>query len=133
MSKYVCRLCDRLVISEAVTFDGTSLVINIPAGAYGDGCRYCIVVAQAIPAATTINAPVVVTVGDGTVQYPLTNRCCAQVTACGIRSRTRYAVLVSTSAAGGTFKMLGRPCCSPDNRLASIDGTAPAVGGGGGA
>lgn len=133
MSKYVCRLCDRLVISEAVTFDGTSLVINIPAGAYGDGCRYCIVVAQAIPAATTINAPVVVTIGDGTVQYPLTNRCCAQVTACGIRSRTRYAVLISTSAAGGTFKMLGRPCCSPDNRLASIDGTAPAAGGGGGA
>lgn len=133
MSKYVCKLCDRLVISQAVTFDGTSLIINLPAGAYANGCRYCIVVAQAIPAATTINAPVVVTIGDGTVQYPLTNHCCAQITACGIRTRTRYAVAVSTSAVGGTFKMLGRPCCSPDNRLASIDGTAPAAEGGAGA
>ena len=130
MSKYVCKLCDRLVISQDVTFDGTSLVINLPAGAYANGFKYCIVVAQAIPAATTINAPVVVTIGDGTVQYPLTNRCCAQITACGIRTRTRYAVVVSTSAVGGTFKMLGQPCCSPDNRLSSIDGTASAAEGG---
>lgn len=127
----VCRLCDRLIISEAVTFDGTSLVINLPAGSYANGCKYCIVVAQAIPAATTINAPVVITIGDGTVEYPLTNRCCAQVTACAIRTRTRYATLVSTSAVGGSFKLLGRPCCAPNNALASIDGTAPAAEGGG--
>ena len=127
----VCRLCDKLIISEAVTFDGTSLVINLPAGAYANGCKYCIVVAQAIPAATTINAPVVITIGDGTVEYPLTNRCCAQVTACAIRTRTRYATLVSTSAVGGSFKLLGRPCCAPNNALASIDGTAPAAEGGG--
>lgn len=127
----VCKLCDRLVISEAVTFDGTSLVINLPAGSYANGCKYCIVVAQTIPAATTINAPVVITIGDGTVEYPLTNRCCAQVTACAIRTRTRYATLVSTSAAGGSFKLLGRPCCAPNNALAAIDGTAPAAEGGG--
>lgn len=127
----VCRLCNKLIISEAVTFDGTSLVINLPAGAYANGCKYCIVVAQAIPAATTINAPVVITIGDGTVEYPLTNRCCAQVTACAIRTRTRYATVVSTSAVGGSFKLLGRPCCAPNNALASIDGTAPAAEGGG--
>ena len=127
----VCRLCNKLIISEAVTFDGTSLVINLPAGAYANGCKYCIVVAQAIPAATTINAPVVITIGDGTVEYPLTNRCCAQVTACAIRTRTRYATVVSTSAVGGSFKLLGRPCCAPNNALALIDGTAPAVEGGG--
>lgn len=127
----VCKLCDRLIISEAVTFDGTSLVINLPAGSYANGCKYCIVVAQTIPAATTINAPVVITIGDGTVEYPLTNRCCAQVTACAIRTRTRYATLVSTSAAGGSFKLLGRPCCAPNNALAAIDGTAPAAEGGG--
>lgn len=125
--KPVCKLCNRLVISQAVTFDGTSLVVNLPAGSYGDGCKYCIVVAQAIPAATTITAPVVITIGTGTVQYPLTNRCCAQVLACGIRTRTRYAVCVATDATGGTFKMLGQPCCSPDNRLTAIDGTAPAA------
>ena len=133
MSKYVCKLCDRLVISQAVTFANGTLTVNLPAGTYGNGLRYCIVIAQAIPAATTITAPVVVTIGDGTATYPLTDRCCAQVTACGLRTRTRYAVCVATSATGGTFKMLGRPCCSPDNRLTGIDGTAPAATGGDGA
>ena len=128
--KAVCKLCDRLVISQEVTFDGTNLVINLPAGSYNDGCKYCIVVAQAIPAATTINAPVVITVGAGTVLYPLTNRCCAQVTACAIRTRTRYSTCVSTNATGGSFKLLGKPCCSPNNVLTSIDGTAPAAEGG---
>lgn len=131
--KNVCRLCDRLVISEAVTFAAGTLTINIPAGSYSDGCKYCIVVAQAIPAATTITAPVVITIGDGTEAYPLTNSCCAQLTACAIRTRTRYTTVVSTSATGGTFKMLGRACCAPNNSLAAIDGTAPAADGGAGA
>lgn len=131
--KNVCRLCDRLVISQAVTFDGTSLVVNLPAGSYNDGEKYCIVVAQAIPAATTINAPVVITIGAGTVQYPLTNSCCAQVSACAIRTRTKYSTRVSTNATGGSFKLLGKPCCAPNNALAAIDGTAPAAEGGAGA
>ena len=123
--KTVCKLCDKLVISQAVTFDGTSLVINVPAGSYDNGCKYCIVVAQAIPATTTINAPVVITIGTGTVQYPLTRCDCAQVTACGIRTRTRYSTKVVTTPTGGSFRMMGKPCCSPDNALQSIDGTAP--------
>lgn len=131
--KPVCRLCERLVISTAVTFDGTSLVINLPAGAYNDKQKYCIVVAQAIPAATTINAPVVITIGTGTEEYPLTDRCCAQVTATGIRTRTRYSTMVVTDAAGGSFRLLGRAYCYPGNTLASIDGTAPAAEGGTGA
>lgn len=125
-----CKLCPRLILSQSVIFDGTSLVVNIPAGSYRDGEHFCIVIAQAIPAATTITAPVVITIGTGTVQYPLTNRCCAQVTACGIRTRTRYAVRVATDVTGGTFKMLGNPCCSPSNALTAIDGTAPAAEGG---
>ena len=67
------------------------------------------------------------TIGDGTEQYPLTNRCCAPVTACGIRTRTRYTAVVSTSATGGTFRLLGRTCPYPSNQLAAIDGTAPAA------
>ena len=126
----VCRLCRRLVISQAVTFADGTLTINLPAGAYNNGEKYCIVIAQAIPAAATITAPVVITIGDGTEEYPLTNRCCAQVTACGIRTRTRYATVVSTSATGGSFRMLGSPSCSPNNRLAAIDGTAPTTEGG---
>ncbi len=119
-----CRLCDRLILSQAVTFADGALTINLPAGSYGDGCRYCIVVAQAIPVGTTIDAPVVVTIGTGTVEYPLTNRCCAQLTACSIRTRTKYPVVVSTSAAGGTFKVLGKVACAPNNNLPALDGGA---------
>lgn len=122
-----CKLCPRLIISQAVTFTGGNLVINLPAGSYNNGHKYCIVVAQAIPATTTINAPVVVTIGTGTQQYPITNRCCAQVTACGIRTRTRYSTVVSTSATGGTFKLLGSTCPCPTNNLTAINGTAPAA------
>lgn len=127
--KNVCRLCDRLVLSEAVTFADGTLTINIPAGSYNNGEKYCIVVAQTIPAATTITAPVVITIGDGTEEYPVVNRCCAQITACGLRTRTRYATRVSTSATGGSFKLLGDPCCAPNNALPAIDGTAPTEGG----
>ena len=125
--KNVCRICDRLVLSQAVTFADGTLTVNIPAGSYGDGCKYCIVIAQAIPAETTITAPVVITIGTGTEEYPLTGCDCAQVIAAGLRTRTRYATRVATSATGGTFKLLGRPCCAPNNALAAIDGTAPAA------
>lgn len=129
--KSVCRLCDRLVLSQAVTFAGGTLTINLPAGSYNNGQKYCIVIAQAIPDTTTITAPVVITIGDGTEEYPLTNRCCAQLTAASLRTRTRYATVVSTSATGGTFKLLGKGSCAPSNNLAAIDGTAPLTGGGG--
>ncbi len=125
--KPVCKLCDKLVILSGVTFTGGNVVINIPAGDYRNGCKYCLVVAQAIPTTATIAAPVVITIGTGTEQYPLTRCDCSQVTACGIRTRTRYSTIVSTNATGGTFKMLGRPCCSPNNSLSSINGTAPAA------
>lgn len=130
--KNVCALCPRLVISQAVTFAGGVLAINLPAGDYRNGEKYCIVVAQTIPATTTINAPVVVTIGTGTAQYPLTKRNCAQVTACGIRTRTRYATTVFTNATGGAFRLLGSSCCAPNNALTSIDGTAPATAADGG-
>ena len=131
--KPICRLCDKLIFSQAVTFADGTLTVNLPAGSYQNGCKYCVVIAQTIPTTATIAAPVVFTIGTGTETYPLVNRCCAPVTACGIRSRTRYGVAVATDAAGGTFKMLGKPCCSPDYALAAIDGTAPAAEGGAGA
>lgn len=121
----VCKVCPRLVISEAVTFAAGTLTINLPAGSYNNGEKYCIVVAQAIPAATTITAPVVVTIGDGTETYPLTGCNCAQLVACQIRTRTRYAARVVTTATGGTFRLLGRASCAPSNALTAIDGTAP--------
>lgn len=129
--KNVCKLCERLVISQAVTFADGTLTINLPAGSYLNRCQYCIVVAQAIPEATTITAPVVVTIGTGTEEYPLLDRCCAPVTACGIRTRTKYSTVVATSATGANFKLLGKTCCAPDYSLAAIDGTAPVAGGAG--
>lgn len=124
---HTCRMCDNLVISQAVTFTGGTLIINLPAGSYNRGQLYCLVIAQAIPEATTITAPVVVTIGDGTEQYPLTNACCAQLTACALRTRTLYKTRVVTSAAGGSFRLLSRAACAPDYALAAIDGTAPAA------
>lgn len=125
--KPVCKLCPRLVISTAVNFDGTNVIVGLPAGSYQNGCKYCIVIAQSIPTSATVNAPVVFSIGTGTERYPLTTSCCAPVTACGIRTRTRYSTVVSTSATGGTFRMLGKPCCMPNNDLTAIDGTAPAA------
>ena len=125
MAKYVCKLCPRLIISESVTFTAPNLIIDLPAGSYGDHQRYCIVVAQAIPDATTITAPVFVTIGGGTELYPLNDCSGTQVLAAGLRTRTRYSVLVSTNATGGSFRLLGKTCCTPDNSLPAIDGTAP--------
>ena len=80
--KNICRLCPNLIISESVVFTaGTGLIINIPEGSYRERCRYCIVVAQAIPDATTINSLVYITIGDGTELYPLNQCDGAQVTA----------------------------------------------------
>lgn len=124
---YICHLCPRLILSEAVTFAAGTLTINLPAGSYNNGQRYCIVIAQAIPAATTLTAPVVITIGDGTVTYPLTNRFGAQVTANMLRTRTKYATCVTTTTTGGAFRLLGMPkgYCPINNNLTAIDGTAP--------
>ena len=123
--KNVCRLCENLVISQAVTFATDTLTINIPAGSYNNCGKYCIVVAQAIPAEATISAAVVITIGEGTEEYPLVNRCGVPLTAAALRTRTKYSTIVNTSATGGSFKMLGKAACAPVNNLAAIDGTAP--------
>lgn len=123
--KPVCRLCDKIRISQSVTFTGGNLVINLPAGSYGNNCKFCIIVAQSIPATTTINAPVYVTIGTGTQLYPLVKCDCSQVTACSIRTRTRYSTRIETSPTSGTFRMLGKTCCAPNNNLLAINGTAP--------
>ena len=106
------KLCKRLVISESVTFAGDTLRIKIPEGNYNDCEKYCIVVAQTIPAATTVAANVVITIGDGTTEYPLLNSDCTNVLACSINARTRYSVMVNTNIQDGVFKLLGRLPCS---------------------
>lgn len=121
----ICKLCSRLVISQSISFTGGNLVVNLPAGSYNNCEKYCIIFAQSIPTTTTISAPVVFTIGDGTEQYALVNKCCKPVSACGVRTRTRYSIVVETTSTTAIFKMLGRPCCQPNNDLQSVNGTAP--------
>ena len=131
--KNVCKLCPKLILSTATTFTaGTGLVITIPEGSYNDGEKYCIVIAQTIPAETTISAPVFIQIGAGSVLYPLDKCDCTQATACSIRTRTKYSTKVETTPTGGIFKLLGNVCCAPNNNLHSINGTAPVVTTGGG-
>ncbi len=127
-----CQICKRLVISDSVTVvavDGVdTLVIDIPLAAYGNNCRYCIVVAQAIPDTATINMPVAISIGGVTTTvYPLTRCDCAQVTACAIRTRTKYPVIVSTNAIGGVFKVLKGLSCAPNNALPTLPVETPAA------
>ena len=119
------QVCPNLVYSQAVNFDGTNLLINLPAGSYANNRRLCFVVIQSIPTTTTINAPVFITIGTGTEQYPMVRCDCAQATACSIRTRTKYSACVETTATGGSFRLLNRVCCAPNNNLAAINGTAP--------
>lgn len=123
----VCKLCNKLIISDAVTYTAAtnSLTIDIPAGTYYRGQKYCLVVAQAIPDTTTINALVYVSIGGDTATlYPLVRCNCTQVTACSIRTRTKYSTVVVTDSATGSFRLLGDVPCSPNSALASLPVTA---------
>lgn len=116
------RLCERLVISQSVTFEDNTLIINIPQMAYNNCEKYCIVVAQNIPDDTTITAPVVITIGDDTeTTYPLLNCDCTTVYACSINRRTRYSVRVKTGIQDGAFVLLGKlPCSRCSDRATSL-------------
>ncbi len=124
--KCVGKLCPNFIISTAVAFTGGNLVITIPAGSYNNNAKYCIVVAQAIPATATINAPVVIQIGTGAQLYPVTRCDCAPLTVCGIKTRRRYSMRVETTPTSGIFRLLGKTCgcCQPEG-LRSINGTAP--------
>lgn len=117
----VKRLCNRLVISQAVTFANDELTINLPARAYNNCDRYCIVVAQTIPEETTIIAPVVITIGEEATTYPLVNYDGTSVYAASINTRTRYPVTVHTGIQDGVFMLTGKlPCSRCINNAASL-------------
>ena len=115
-----CKLCPKLILSTAITFDGTSLVVNLPANSYGDCQKYCVVFAQTIPDATTINAPVVFTIGTGTTQYPFVNKDCTPILASQVRTRRVYPTRVSTGVNDGVFKYIG-DCKLPSNSTSLVN------------
>ena len=120
-----CKICDKLIISDSVTVaavDGTdTLVIDIPTGTYANGTKYCVVVAQALPDTATLNLPVAFSIGGVTTTvYPFINSNCVQITASGVRTRTRYPVVVCTSPTSGVFRSLAGVRCYPANNLPSL-------------
>lgn len=132
-----CQICKRLIISDSVTVvtvNGVpTLVIDIPEPTtingvpYINGCKYCLVVTQNIPAEATINMPVAISIGGVTTTlYPLTRCDCSQVTACAIRTRTKYPTVISTTATGGVFRVISGLSCAPVNVLSSLP-VAPAT------
>lgn len=124
----VSQLCNNVVISQGVEFAAAPapgvLSINIPAGSYANGQKYCIVIAQPIPTTTTISANVVITIGDEETTYPLLNCNGTNVQAASIATRTRYATRVATNIGSGVFKLLGNINCNCCYRNTSV---APAL------
>lgn len=123
--KNICKLCDRLIISQSVTVVTVggvdTLVIDLPQRAYNNCEKYCIIVAQTIPATATILMPVAFSIGGVTTTvYPLTQCNCAQVTACGIRTRTKYSTKVIINGNTGVFRLLGNVCCYPATNALSL-------------
>lgn len=120
-----CKLCRNLVISTSVTVvtvNGVdTLVIDIPSGFYADCRKVCLVVAQAIPTTATITMPVAISIGgDTTTVYPVVNCDCTQVTACAIRTRTKYCLRINTTATSAVFKTVRKLTCYPEDTLAVI-------------
>ena len=104
-------LCKCIVLSQSVEFADDNLTINLPAGSYENGGHYCVVVAQEIPAETTIAANVVITIGEDTTTYPLVNSNCTNVQACQISTRTKYPTTVVTNIGEGVFKLSRNISC----------------------
>ena len=128
-----CRECPRKVYSSAVTvttIDGTdTLVIDIPQQNFNNGCGGCLVITQNIPTTATIAMPVAISIGGVTTTvYPVLRCDCSPVTACALRTRTRYPFTVFTTPTGGIFKIRKNLSCAPDNALTSIP-VPPAAGG----
>lgn len=116
-----CRLCPKLIISQEITFEDDELVVNLPQRAYENCTKYCIIFAQSIPAETTINAPVVFTIGDDTdTTYPFLNGDCTPIYASQVRTRTLYPTRVNTAVEEGVFKYIGN-CCLPSNATTTIE------------
>ena len=101
------KLCKNFILSTSVTVVGTSLVVNIPSLPCNNGCM---VIAQTIPDAATVNMPIVVTVGDGTTQYPLVDCKGVQLSAGRIDIRTRYPFAFISANTSSIFKLYGARC-----------------------
>lgn len=125
------RIDPRSVTPVAVTFANDTLTINLPQRTYNSGCPYFLRLVVEIPATATIGAPVVVTIGDGTVEYPLLDCNGVQVTVERLRTGYSYPIAVVGTNTNGAFKVIAPLIYRRCNAAISLDGTAPAAEGGG--
>lgn len=112
-----CKLCKNLILSTAINYDATtdSVLVGLPANAFENCRKYCIVLAQAIPDTATVNSQVLFTVGTNPTQYPFVNTDCTPVYVTQIRARRIYPVRVKTTINEGVFKYVGNcplPCAN---------------------
>lgn len=112
-----CKLCNNLILSTAINYDAATdrILVGLPANTFENCQKYCIVLAQTIPEAATINSQVFFTVGTNPTQYPFVNKDCTPVFATQVRTRRIYSTRVNTSIETGVFKYVGKcplPCAN---------------------
>lgn len=128
-----CKVCPNTIFSQSmtvVTVNGVdTLLIDIPAGTYGNCCCYSLILTQNRPSTATVDMPVAISIGGNTTTvYPLvSNKTCLQANACQITGRSKLKVIVQTNTTGGVF----RACCGLGaccyQRLASLPVTTTAT------
>ena len=107
-----CRECACKAYVNTVTFADGTLTLTLPDNiSYTNGGRFCFIITTPLPDEATVNAPVVAVVGTGTTEFPVLDRCGAQVVAQQLRTRRRYPFRVSTNATSGSVVLL---CDLPD-------------------
>lgn len=116
-----CKLCKKFILSTAINYDAATntVIVGLPANTFENCQRYCIVLAQTLPEAATINSQVVFTIGTNTTQYPFLNKNCVPVYVSQVRTRRIYPIKVNTTINEGVFKYVGNcplPCA---NRVVS--------------
>ena len=130
MGYRILRIDPRSITPEAITFADGTLTINLPQWTYTSGCPYFLRLIGDIPEETTIGAEVVITIGTGTVEYPLLDCNGVQVTAERLRTGYSYPVAVVGSGVNGAFKILAPLVFRKFNASVSLDGTEPTTEGG---
>lgn len=123
MEYKVKRIDPRSITAETVTFAGTTLTINIPQRTYTSGCPYFLRLLEPIPDTTTVGADIVITIGTGTVEYPLLDCNGVQVTAERLRTGYSYPLIVVSNGANAAFRLLASLTFSKCRPAISIDGT----------
>lgn len=124
MSRYkVMRIDPRSVTAETLTFAADVLTINVPQRTFAAGCVYFLRIEDEIPPETTIGADVVITIGTGTVEYPLLDCNGVQITAERLRSGYSYPIVLVNSGANGAFKVQGPLRYCRNSSGFTVDGT----------